>query len=184
MRHVFVIGLALLLAGGGGALAGEAKRAPADFSGEWILNPGKSGFEQEGEGRRRQGSAARMTVRQDEKELVVIRVRTGRDGEEREITMKYSLEGKKTKNKTEFGTSESTARWLDEGGVLELVSYSEGERRGMKFSMETVQTWSLDGGVLTIETVRSTPRGEMRSTAVYEREGTGSAGEKERDGEE
>lgn len=175
MRCVTVFMLALLLTGAVETAAREEEQRPGkpDFSGEWVLNPEKSGVEEDGRGRRRQAQPPLMSVEQSDKKLVVTRVRKNREGKEVKTALTYSLEGKKTKNKTEMGRLESTAGWLEGGRVLELVSLSEVEREGMKFTVETVQTWSLADEILTIETVRHTPRGEMRSTAVYERPAPG-----------
>jgi len=180
MRYVLVLVLAILITGVAGTLAQEDKKeqSTTDFTGEWVMNLDKSGFEQDGEGRRRQGSPVTMSVKQDEKELAVTRVRTGRGGKEVKTMLTYSLKGKKTKNKTEFGTMESTAKWLDDGTSLELYSSTVVKREGMRFTVENIQTWSIVDDVLTIETVRNTPRGEMKSTAVYERKGAENAGKK------
>ncbi|MDD3642023.1 MAG: hypothetical protein PHQ19_00945 [Candidatus Krumholzibacteria bacterium] len=169
MRYMLALAVALTMVGAAGSFAQEKEQARPDFSGEWVLDPEKSGVEEDQEGRRRQGNPPAMIVGQNGKELVVTRLRRGRDGGETKTVLTYSLEGKKTKNKTEFGKMESTARWLDDGASLELYSWSEVRREGMKFTVETFQTWSLADGALVIETVRTTPRGEMKSTAVYER---------------
>jgi hypothetical protein len=173
MKYTMALVLALLMAWSAGAAAQQTKTMTmTDFSGEWVMNVEKSGFEQDREGHRRLNNPITMTVTQDDKELVVVRMRKGRDGEDVKTILTYSLKGKKTKNKTDFGTMESTVKWIEEGTKLELVSSTEVKREGMKFNVENLQTWSLDGDVLTIDTVRNTPRGEIKSTAVYERKGT------------
>lgn len=179
-----LLALALALgAAGAGAQETVKQMSMPDFSGEWVLNLDKSGFEQDREGRQRLGNPISMNVRQDEKEMVVTRVATGREGKEIRTTWTYSLKGKKTKNKTEMGTMESTAKWIEEGTVLELVSSTEVKREGMKFTIETVQTWSIADDAITIDTVRRTPRGELKSTAVYERTGTGTKPEEKKEQE-
>jgi hypothetical protein len=180
MTAVLTVALALAAAGAGAQETKKQMSMP-DFSGEWVLNLDKSGFEQDQEGRQRLGNAVSMTVKQEEKELVVTRLATGRDGKEIRTTWTYSLKGKKTKNKTDFGTMESTAKWIEEGTVLEIVSSTEVKREGLKFTVETVQTWSIADDVITIYTVRKTPRGELKSTAVYERKGAETKAEGEQE---
>lgn len=185
MRYVAVFAVAALAASAAGAVAQDAKLMTLpDFSGEWVMNLEKSRFEVDGEGRQRSGNPVSMRVKQDGKELIVTRVRRVRDGEEVKTILTYSLKGKKTKNKTEFGTMESTAKWIEEGTALELRSTTEVKRQGVKVTIESVQTWTLAGGVLTIDTIRYTPRGEIESTAVYERTGAQSAGERDREEKE
>ena len=185
MKYMLVLAAALLMTGAGAPAAQEIKTQMTmpDFSGEWVLDLDRSGFETDGEGTRRPGNPVTMIVKQDEKELVVTRTREGRGGEQVTTTLTYSLKGKKTKNKTEFGTMESTAKWIDEGRALELYSTTEVKRNGMKFTVENVQTWTLAGDVITIDTIRYTPRGEIKSTAVYERTGAEAKAEKTREKE-
>ena len=95
-----------------------------------------------------------MIIEQDDKKFTITMIRTDRDGMEDKRKFKYSLEGKKTKNKTDFGKQESIAKWLENGQALEIVSTMDVKREDMEFTMESVQTWSLSDGQLVIDSVR------------------------------
>ncbi len=166
MRYTgLLILFALLL----GTVTVGSQEQRTDFSGEWALNKEKSDFGQRPDGKKRTPRSSSMIIEQDDKKLTVTMIRTDRDGKEDKRKFKYSLEGKMTKNKTESGKQESTAKWIENGQILEIVSTMDVKRGDMEFTMESVHTWSISEGQLVIGSVRYTPRGDMESKAVYDR---------------
>ena len=85
------------------------------------------------------------------------------------MSFKYSLEGKRTKSKMEWGKAESTCTWIDKGRILQVDSVTHVKRGDMEFDMESVQYFSIEDGRLVVESIRTTPRGEMEMKAVYDR---------------
>jgi len=157
----------------------KVQKGAVDFSGEWTLNAEKSDLggprggdrpgDREGRGGGMGMGAAKMTVAQSENELIVETVRQNRDGEEFSMKSTYSLDGKKSKNDSNFGTRVSTAKWSNDGKALTIESTMTMFREDREFTMESTEKWSLDDGALIIETTRSTPMGERTSKAVYDR---------------
>ena len=147
----------------------RSQQKSADFSGKWQLNKEMSDLGPGRDGKKRKPRSSRLIVEQDEKNLKVTIVRKNKDGKEKKDKMKYSLEGKKSKNKTDFGKRESTVKWLEGGQVLEILSSMHVKRGDMEFDMESTATWAMVEGRLVIESIRYTPRGEMLTLAVYDR---------------
>lgn len=147
----------------------RSQQKRTDFSGKWKLNKELSDFGMDREGKKRKPRSSHMKVEQDDKNLKVTVVRKNRDGKEEKTKMEYSLEGKKSKNKTDFGKQESTVKWLEQGLSMKITSAMHVRRGDQEFDMESVQTWSVIEGQLIIESVRFTPRGEMETRAVYDR---------------
>ncbi len=139
-----------------------------DFSGKWLLNREQSDFGTGRDGKKRNPRSSIMIIEQDDKKFTVTMIRTDRDGKENKKKFKYSLEGKKTKNKTESGKQESTTRWIEDGQSLEINSTMDVKRGDMEFTMETVQIFSIAEDRLVIDSVRYTPRGDMETRAVYD----------------
>ena len=146
----------------------RSEQKNTDFSGEWTLNREQSDFGTGRDGKKRNPRSSSMIIEQDDKKFTVTMIRTDRDGKEDKKKFKYSLEGKKTKNKTESGKQESTTRWLENGQSLEISSTMDVKRGDMEFTMETVQIFSIVEGRLVIESIRYTPRGDMETRAVYD----------------
>lgn len=145
-----------------------AQETKTDFSGEWALNADKS--ENGGGGRRGGGmSASKMIVEQKSDKLIVESFRKNRNGDDVSTKNTYTLDGKKCKNKGNFGMSESVIKWENGGKMLTIESTMHFSRGDRDFTMESTEKWSLDKDVLTIETTRSTPRGERTSKAVYDK---------------
>ena len=164
MRLIALFTVAVLLLG---AIVVSAQEAKPNFSGEWVLNADKS-TQPEGPGGRRGGMmASKMTIEQKDNQLIIESVRKNRDGEDVSTKATYTLDGKKCKNDTNFGTRESTANWSKDGKMLTIESTMNMSRGDREFTMESTEKWSLDKNVLTIETTSSSPRGERTSKAVY-----------------
>jgi len=164
MRLIALFTVAVLLLG---AIVVSAQETKPNFSGDWVLNADKS-TQPEGPGGRRGGMmASKMTIEQKDNQLIIESVRKNRDGEDVSTKATYTLDGKKCKNDTNFGTRESTANWSKDGKMLTIESTMNMSRGDREFTMESTEKWSLDKNVLTIETTSSSPRGERTSKAVY-----------------
>ncbi len=111
----------------------------------------------------------KLIVEQKENELLVKRLMPNPEGEEFSIKSTYTLDGKKCKNDTDFGTRVSTAKWSKDGKMLTIESTMTMYRGDEEFTMESTEKWSMDDNMLTIETTRSTPMGERTSKAVYDK---------------
>ena len=136
----------------------------ADFSGEWTLNEDKSEI-----GESRYGPSKTLKITQVENSLVIASTRVGRDGETRKIRDEYTLDGEEKLTENERGTTKTKASWSADGNTLSLYSYRKMTRDDQTFEITTDETWELssDGRTLTINSSRSTPRGEMSSVLVY-----------------
>jgi hypothetical protein len=116
-------------------------QAKPDFSGSWAPDPPPA----EGGGR---GMGGPMAVKQTATDITVDR--EGRGGK---VSTTYKLDGSETKiTMGQAGEGTATAKW--EGSKL-VITTKVGENTN-------TQTWSLDGGVLTIE--RTGGRGAGKTT--------------------
>lgn len=160
MRNICFTALLLITAG---MMSSSTFAANPDFSGMWKLDEGKSEI---GEGRFRPSMT--LDVKQDKENLNVVRVRIGRDGEERKRESVYSLDGKETTSGQENRTTVSTANWSKDG-TLTILSKRTFTRNGETFESETTEKWILgEGGkMLTIQSKFSSSRGEVNVELVY-----------------
>lgn len=180
MRLIMLFSIIILLISGCGK---PVQKGAVDFSGEWTFNTEQSdmggergmdrGGERSGEREGRRGGMgmgpSKMVVERSDNTLSVETFRTNRDGEEFSMKVTYSLDGKKSKNKLNFGTQVSEAKWSDDGKTLTIESTMTMSRGEQDFTMESTEKWSLENGVLTIEAIRYTPMGERKSKAVYDK---------------
>jgi len=166
MRTVALFTVIILLIGVVSISAGDSK---VDFSGTWTLNADKSELGGGRGGSRGFRGYSKMVVEQIDNKLIVETFRNNRDGEETSNKNTHTLDGKKCKNDSNFGTAVSTVNWAKDGKSLTIKSTRTFSRGDREFTMESTEKWSLDKDVLTIETNRSTPRGERKSKAVYEK---------------
>jgi len=113
--------------------------------------------------------ASKMMIEQKDNQLVVETFRKNRDGEDVSTKATYTLDGKKCKNDSNWGTRESTANWSKDAKMLIIESTRNMSRGDREFTMESTEKWSLEQNVLTIETTRSTPMGERTSKVVYDK---------------
>ena len=137
----------------------------ADFSGEWTLNKDKSEM---GEGRGRFLST-KLVVTQDDSKITIARTGQGRDGE---VTREESLTLDGKENEVEgFGgsTRTVTAQWADENKTLTISSFMKMERNGEEFEITSKEVWKFDDKNLVIDSVINSPRGERKSTLLYEK---------------
>lgn len=146
-----------------------AQDTKPNFSGEWTLNADKSDQPEGPGGRRGPMAPSKLIVEQKENQLVVETFRKNREGQDVTDKSTYTLDGKKCKNDTNWGTRESTVNWSKDGKTLIIESTMKMSRGDRDFTMESTEKWSLDKNVLTIVTTRSTPMGERTTKAVYEK---------------
>lgn len=127
------------------AVATIAFAQKPDFSGSWTLDPEASGMAAGGAGGaggggRMGGAMGPMIVKQTADTLVTENTRG-----ENKITMTYKLDGTESTNtmmaRGASMESKSTAKW--DGSKLVITTKTE--------QGETTQTWSMTGGILTIE---------------------------------
>jgi hypothetical protein len=121
-------------------------QAKPDFSGSWTPE-GDAAAAPAGGGGGGRGMGGPMSVKQTATELTV--ERQGRGGQ---VTTVYKLDG--SESKITMGQMEGTATAKWNGDKL-VITTKAGE-------MENTQTWSLAGGVLTVE--RTGGRGPSKTT--------------------
>ena len=166
MKYCTVLVTVLLLMS---AVLVNAQESQENFSGEWMLNADKSEFG-EGRGGRRFGMAAsKMVVQQENNKLVVESFRKNREGEEVSQESTYTLDGTECENESNFGSQVSWVYLSSDGKKIEFESTMTMSRGDREFIIESEEEWVLADGVLTITSTRSTPRGEMKTIAVYEK---------------
>jgi hypothetical protein len=140
----------------------------ANFSGKWTLNEGKS---QLGEGQFRM-AASKMNVTQDEKTLALDRIMNSPDGQEMTTSEKYTLDGKECQN-TGFMemVKKSTVTFSADNKVMTISSLTVFEREGNKMEIKAVEIFKIseDGKTITIDSTSTSPRGERKTTLVYEK---------------
>ena len=141
-------------------------QAKPDFSGTWKLDEAKSdpapaGRGGGGGGGRGGGAAATsMTIKQTAAQLSIDRV-TGQ-GTQNAL---YKLDGSESVNKMGMGDSTSKASW--DGSKLVIATSMTMQGPNGSMSMDSKEVYSLDGGVLTVETSRTTPMGAQNRRLVY-----------------
>jgi len=166
MKAIALFTVIILLIGVVAISAGESKM---DFSGTWVLNADKSDLGGGRGGSRGFRGNSKMVVEQKDNKLIVETFRKNRDGEEVSNKNTYTLDGKESKNDSNFGTQVSTANWAKDGKSLTIKSSRTFSRGDREITMDSTEKWSLDKDTLVIESTRSTPRGERKSKAVYEK---------------
>jgi hypothetical protein len=125
-------------------------QAKPDFSGTWAPDaaaapaaPAGTGGGGGGGGR---GMAGPMTVKQAGDTLTIERTMG-----DNKVTQTYKLDGSESKNAGRGGEVVSTAKW--DGSKLVITTKTE--------NGDQVQTWSMEGGNLTIERTGGRGAGKM-----------------------
>lgn len=146
--------------------AGDAQ---VNFSGEWNLNKDKS--DQPSGRRRGRMLATKMMISQKDNDLTVERIYKRKNGEERNVTEKFTLDGKKCTNEVMNREMTSTVERTKDGKSLTINSKMTFERQGKSFEMTSTEKWTLvnDGKSLEIESTFHTPRGDRSRKAFYDR---------------
>ena len=163
MRSTLLFIVVFLLFGIGFVFAEDSD---LNFAGEWILDMDKSEIP-EGRGGRRGRAATKIVITQEENKLVVESTSTNRDGEERIIQATYTLDDKECENEMYNTTSKSTAEWSADKKSLEINTEATFSRNGEDFKINMKNTWSLENSNLSINSVRSSSRGDRESKLVY-----------------
>jgi hypothetical protein len=142
----------------------------ANFSGSWSLNESKSNFGEQGGGGFRMAPGT-LTITQQGQSMTIEREATGPNGQSFKSTDKITLDGKECENQSFGGTKKSIATWSSDGSKLTISSTSVFERDGQTMERKSVEIYSLlDGGkTLSVESTFSSPRGERKSAAVYDK---------------
>jgi len=154
-----------------------AQGSKTNFSGSWAFDTEKSQAVQpaaqmqpqgQGQGQRGGGFAGDFVAKQDANLLTVERTRTNRDGEVTTTSTKYTLDGKESVNTTARGDSKSVATWSSDGKTLTIKTSRTMDMNGESVTMNSTEVWSLtDSKTLSITSTMTTPNGERKSTAVY-----------------
>ena len=183
LRMAFVP-LALLVAA---ALAAPAAVQGTDFSGTWRLDADASELPDFGGGGRRFGGGrgfggrrgpggggggglglggAQTVVIVQTGAMLIVEQQTGRGS--RAVT--YRLDGEESTSSGPRGEQTSRSRWDGAALVTEGAQSVDTPRGSFTLEFSERRTLSADGATMTVETTRSTPRGDIETTLVYRRE--------------
>jgi len=136
--------------------------AKINLSGEWKLNEGKSDFGEFG------SRFASKSIKVEQKDDAITISKTGAN--DNVSTETLTFDGKESES-TVFGSAKkkSTAKWADDGQSLTIKYSIAMERNGQAMEFTGTETWSLKDGSLSLQTVSSSPRGEMTTKAIYDK---------------
>ncbi len=143
------------------------KPAPADFSGKWKLNEGKSEL----------GQFASFAIRgiETEQSADAINIsRTAPSFEGTDVTTKERLtfDGKEAESSS-FGDSKkkSVASWSEDGKMLTISYNLKMEFNGQSLDIKGKEVWTLadEGKTLVVKNTGSSSFGEFETTSVYEK---------------
>ena len=164
MKHALTAALLLSIALPTAVLA----QAKTDFSGTWTFDEAKSdpaparagGGGGRGGGRMGGAPATAMTIKQTPAELTIDR--TTAQGAQ---TVVYKLDGTESTNTIGMGAATSKASW--DGARLVIATNQTVQGRGGEITIDSKETYSVQGNILTIETTRTTPAGAQTRKLVY-----------------
>ena len=136
-----------------------------DFSGTWTLDLDASELPERPRGGRFGQGGATVVVAQSDTEL---RMRQEGGGGSRTVT--YALDGRRSTNETPLGPTTTTSRW--EGSALVIEGDQELSTPAGAFTITLVQrqTLSDERQTMTLQSIRSTTRGDIEATLVFRRE--------------
>jgi len=147
-------------------------QAKTDFSGTWTFDEAKSdpaparagggagGGGGRGGGRMGGAPATALTIKQTASELTMDR--TTAQGAQ---TVVYKLDGSESKNTIGMGPATSKAVW--DGPRLVITTNQTVQGRGGEITIDSKDVYSVQGGVLTVETTRTTPAGAQTRKLIY-----------------
>ncbi len=138
-------------------------QSAANFSGIWALNDSKSTI---GEGGGRMVSKT-ITIAQDGATFSIEKVFAGQDGTDRNMSEKYTLDGKESVNPVFNTQKKSKAVWSADKQSLTVSSVMVFEMNGESNEIKTVEVYKLSGADLTIDSQSVSSMGERKSTLVY-----------------
>ena len=144
-----------------------AGRAPANFSGTWVLDKTKS----EGLSGAMAGADVTMVVTQDGKQLTTETTITGGQREIPPQKATYNLDGSETTAEMTGrmpGKATMKAKWMGDS-ILELNSVQNVNVQGNDVTITRTDHWELaEGGkVLKIHRKSESPRGAQESKLVF-----------------
>jgi hypothetical protein len=139
----------------------------ANFSGSWALNESKSN---PGEGGFRMVSPT-LKIVQDVTSFSLERTFKGQDGEERKMSEKYTLDGKKSINPVFNTTKKSTIAWSVDKKSLTVSSVMVVKMNDKNNEIKTVELYKLSDGdkILTIDSQSTSSTGETKASLVYDK---------------
>jgi hypothetical protein len=145
------------------------RAAPANYSGTWKLNEGKSELGEFGT----RGVPSKIVVDQKTDGISITTSSTGFQGEE--VTLTDNLvEGKEVDGKGSFGnaTKKSTLKWAADGQGFTVNVAIKAEFGGQSFEMKGTEAWTMaaDGKSVTVARNYSTPQGDFATKAVYDKQ--------------
>ena len=147
-------------------------QAKPDFSGTWTFDEAKSdpaparagggggGGGGRGGGRMGGAPATALTIKQTAAELTMDR--TTAQGAQ---TVIYKLDGSESKNTIGMGPATSKAVW--EGSKIVIATMQTVQGRGGEITIDSKDSYSVEGNTLTIETTRTTPAGAQTRKLIY-----------------
>jgi hypothetical protein len=142
-----------------------SQSSKTDFSGNWKLNESKSKM-----GERGSRGEGEMSINQSGNDLTIKRSMTGRNGEIRTNSEKFTLDGIESVNEGRMGAGKSKVNFSADGKSLNFQTTRTMTRNDQSREVNTTQQWSmLDKNTLEITTTMPTPNGERTTTAVYDR---------------
>ena len=151
-----------------------------DFSGTWTLDQEASQFPQppgggggrdggggggggrRGGGRGGLGAGATIVITQTE---TVLSMEQQAGGQSR--TVVYRLDGSESTSVAGRGEMTTTSRWDGAALVTEGTNVVSTPRGELTLDIHERRTLSPDGQTMTVESTRTTPRGELNATVVY-----------------
>jgi len=142
--------------------------APANFSGTWSLNEGKSDLGQFGA----RGVATKIVVDQKTDAVTITRSSTSFQGEP--VTLTETLAEGKEVSGNWVGTSKrkATLKWAADQQSFTISSVITFEMNGNSFDLKGTEVWtvSTDGKALTLANTVTTPQGEFSIKALYDKQ--------------
>jgi hypothetical protein len=143
--------------------------APANYTGTWKLNEGKSELGEFGA----RGVPSKIVIDQKTDGISITASSTNFQGEE--VTLTDNLvEGKEVDGKGSFGnaTKKSTLKWAADGLGFTVNVAIKAEFGGQSFEMSGKEVWTqaADGKSITVARNYSTPQGDFATKAVYDKQ--------------
>jgi hypothetical protein len=145
------------------------KPAPANFSGSWALNEGKSELGQFGT----RGAASKLVIDQKAETIGIDRTASNFQGETVTSTENLGFDGKEVEN-TFLGAAKkkSSMKWATDQQSFTVnynIVFGQGDRT---FELKGTETWTIsaDGKTLTIANAGSTAQGEFSTKMVYDKQ--------------
>jgi hypothetical protein len=162
-RFLIACGLICALMAGAWAAA-----APANFSGTWALDKGKS----EGLAPQMADIDVTMTITQDDKQITSETKYTGGAQERPSQKLTYKLDGSETTAEVGGrmpGKATLKAKWMDDGKILQLDTVRNVTVQDNPVTITQKEQWELaEGGkVLKIHRTTESPRGTQEAKLTF-----------------